>query len=125
MTIRMARLAVAMVLLSAIPVAGQEAPSSRWQDVLLIAGGGLAGADLSISMDAFSRGQAREANPLLRPLVNRPAAFGAVKAGLDTAAILWLRSMRRDHPKRALIGAVGFVVLKASIVAWNVKQLRR
>jgi hypothetical protein len=136
---------VLLVLLSASPVAAQDC--KRWvyafdeytqtwdrfcakpDPVLKVAAiftGSLAGADMAVSMDAFARGQAREANPLLRPLVSRPWAFGAVKGAFDAGAVWGIYELERDpNTVRRRVIALAIVALKAGVVAWNLRELRR
>lgn len=54
---------------------------------LLLALASLCGADIGLSMAAVTSGGYVEMNPLLRPLQERPALFGAVKAGVTAAAV--------------------------------------
>jgi hypothetical protein len=81
--------------------------------------------DVHSTLTGLSTGHAREANPIMRPFVERPAAFIAVKAGL-TAATIWMsEKSRKKHPKRALVALIVSNVAMAAVVAHNYRVARR
>jgi hypothetical protein len=92
---------------------------------MLILGAALSGADTAQSISMLSSGQVREVNPVLRPFTSNPALYGGVKTGTDIAVILWINSMRKDHPKRAFALAATFVGIKALVVYNNVRVNRQ
>jgi hypothetical protein len=69
--------------------------------------------DYHSTTSAVSGGVAREANPLVQPVVEHPAGFIALKAGA-TAGIIWASErMWKKHP----VGAVVFMVAANSAIA--------
>jgi hypothetical protein len=84
----------------------------------------LQGLDVHSSVTVVDRG-GRETNPLLAPLVNRPAAFVALKVGATAGTIFVAEKLRR----RSRVGAIVFMVALdsayATIVAHNYRVAHR
>lgn len=79
----------------------------------------LSGADLGLSMAAVSSGDFVEVNPLLRPLSERPAAFGAVKAGVTAAAVMGIWKATQHKPRARIAALLGMVAVQVVIVSVN------
>jgi hypothetical protein len=67
---------------------------------------------------ALSKGTAREANPLVRPVVDNRTAFITLKAAATVAIVYQAERMWKDHPVRAIVfmaaanGAMGVIVAR-------------
>ena len=69
--------------------------------------------DYHSTTSAVSQGIAREANPLVRPVVEHPAGFIMLKAGATAGIILASERMWKKHP----VGAVVFMFAANSAMA--------
>ena len=75
--------------------------------------------DLSITMYALGRGGFYEANPIFRPLTNHPLPFAIAKMGTAAAVNMYLLHLHKDHPRLAVLMAVGNTALKTWIALRN------
>src|SRR4051794_20797874 len=66
---------------------------------------GLAALDAGITLAAMSTG-AREANPMMSPVVGHPVAFVALKATSVASSILLASKLRERHPKGAVVAMI-------------------
>lgn len=91
---------------------------------MVIGFGGLAGADVAMTMRCIGAGTCREANPLLRPLQDRPAWFGFAKAAVNTASIIAVYKWTKPHSKTryAVLGVL--IIGQGAVVALNARQLQ-
>ena len=81
---------------------------------------GLQALDLDSTMRAVAKGAGREANPVMHPLVGRPAAMVAAKAGASAAIVFASERLRRKHhPAAAVMLMIGVNSAYAMIVAHN------
>jgi len=92
---------------------------------LTITYGGLVGADIGVTAECIGRGVCREANPLLRGLVDRPGWFGFSKAALNTGLMVAAWRLTRPHSWQRYAAMGALVVVQGLVVAWNARQLRR
>lgn len=83
---------------------------------LLLAIAALSGADIGLSMAAVSGGGYVEVNPLLRPLQERPAVFGAVKAGVTAVAVTGVWKATKHKPRARLAALLGMIAVQAVVV---------
>lgn len=90
----------------------QAAPAKSRHTGLLVAlcisHGALQLLDAASTLRALRSGGAREANPLLQPVVAHPAAFVTLKAAAGGGLIYEMIRLRKDHPVAAIltIGAI-------------------
>ena len=70
---------------------------------LYVAHGALQMLDAASTLRAVNSGQAREANPLMQPLVSHPPAFIAVKAGVGIGMIYGIHCYSKRHPRAAIV----------------------
>jgi hypothetical protein len=119
-------LAVLAVVLAVLPASAQvpDYAPDRAANWLTLAFGGCVGADLAVSMDAFAKGAATEANPLLRPLVDHPGWLGFTKTALNTAAVLGVYKWTRPHSRKRYIILGTLLAVQGAVVALNARQLR-
>lgn len=74
--------------------------------------------DYHSTTSAVSEGIAREANPIVRQVVDNPPAFIALKAAATVAIVYQAERMWKDHPVRAIVfmaaanAALGIVVAR-------------
>ena len=81
---------------------------------------GLQALDFDSTRRAMTNGTGREANPLMRSVVGRPAALLAVKAGATGAIIFASERLRKTHhPAAAVMLMIGINSAYAMIVAHN------
>ena len=101
-------------------VSASAAPSGRPRALgpLYISFASLQALDVTNTLRALDRG-AYEANPVVAPLVNSPAAFIAMKAGATAAVIYLTERLRKRHPVRAVFLMVGLNSAYAGILAHN------
>ena len=86
---------------------------------LLITIAALAGADIGLSMAAVMSGGYVEANPLLSPLQERPALFGAVKAGITAGAVAGIWKVTTHKPRARIVALIAIVAMQAIVVGVN------
>ena len=86
---------------------------------LLLALASLCGADIGLSMAAVTSGGWVEVNPLLRPLQERPATYGAVKAGITAGAVAGIWRATRSRPRARTLALLGMVAVQAVVVGVN------
>lgn len=83
----------------------------------------LQGYDTYSTLTALKNG-GREANPVMQAIVQRPAAFIAVKAGVTTASILAAESLWKSNHR---LGAIGLMVasniMMGAVAAHNSRVL--
>ena len=70
---------------------------------LYVAHGALQMLDAASTLRAVNSGNAREANPLMQPLVAHPRAFIAVKAGIGAGMIFGIHRFSKRHPVAATL----------------------
>jgi len=70
---------------------------------LYVAHGALQMLDAASTLRAVNSGNAREANPLMQPLVAHPPAFIAVKAGIGAGMIYGIHGFSKRHPRAAIL----------------------
>jgi len=68
---------------------------------------------------ALASGAGREANPLMRPIVDNHAAFIAMKAAATTAIVFGTERMWKTHPRRAVVFMAVANSAMALVVAHN------
>jgi len=111
------------LLLMATPAAAQ-APD-RPANWMAITFGSLAGADIGMSMNCMGAGTCREANPLLRPLQDHPAFFGAAKAGFNTATVVGIYKWTQPKSTRRYVALGTLIAVQAVVVGLNARQLSK
>jgi hypothetical protein len=74
--------------------------------------------DAHSTLVAIDRG-ARETNPMMAPLVDRPAAFVALKAGTAAGVLYMTERVRRHSPLGAVLMMAAFNSAYATVVARN------
>lgn len=82
-------------------------------------------ADAKVTLTGLRQPGISEANPLMRGLVQHPAAVYAFKAGVGTSIILVTHEIAKHHPKRAFWFAVGVNVAQGFVVWHNVRTIHR
>jgi len=65
-----------------------------------------------------------EMNPVLRPFVDQPWAFGTVSAGLWVGANYTLWKVAKSHPKRATFIALALSAAELTIASHNASVMR-
>lgn len=75
--------------------------------------------DVATTLRGVSNGRAREANPLMGGLAQRPAALVGVKAGLTAATIFSMHSLSKTHPKAAVLTMLALNAGSAFVVRSN------
>lgn len=117
-------IAVIVILLWTVPAAAQ-APHA-WPLHLSLASSITAeAADLSVSMYSFGRGGFREANPVLRPLQDRPIQFAIAKMGTAAGASYLFVRIHDKHPRWAVALSIANTVLKSYIAVRNQRIIDR
>ena len=109
-----------LVLLS-VPAQAQDRPAN-W---MAISFGALAGADIGITQRCIGAGTCREANPILRPLQDKPAWFGGAKAALNTATVVGIYRWTKPRSKTRYAAFGVLIAVQAVVVGSNIRQLRR
>ncbi len=118
----MKALIVVLLLLVARPVAAEDG----WP--LHVAIGSymaLNGADLATTMFLIGGQRGTEANPFFAPFSDRPALFGAVKMGIDTAAVAYILKIHKAHPKLAWGLTVLGIVVESYATVHNARIVQR
>jgi len=87
------------LLLVTTSVVGQRRVAYRSLEATYVA---LNAADVVTTYRAINRGGYEE-NPLLRPIISRPAVFIPVKGLMTLGSLALLRRIGRDSPKAALV----------------------
>jgi hypothetical protein len=80
--------------------------------------------DAHSTLVAIDRG-ARETNPMMAPLVDRPAAFVALKAGTAAGVLYMTERVRRHSPLGAVLMMAAFNSAYATVVARNYRVAAR
>lgn len=91
---------------------------------LLTSYGVLQFTDNGLTLYGLGSGQVHEANPILRPLSDRPLAFSFTKAAVAAGSILAIREVGKRNKKAAKILLGILNGLYAGVVIWNAKQLK-
>lgn len=123
-------LVVALLLLIAVPVQAQE-PSKRVFDALRGAFLGLAVADgISTVICLETVEGCVEANPMVRPVVERHGARSAMsgKVAVNGAQMLAIGYLWRKYPdqrRQILLGTVAMVALQGYVVGHNLREMRK
>jgi hypothetical protein len=116
-------IALALFVLCASPVGAQtNGAPDRPANLMAIAYGGLVGADVGITMRCVGAGTCAEANPLLRPLQDKPVAFGFSKTAFQTAVVVGIYKWTKPRSKARYAWLGGLIAVQAGVVAWNVRQ---
>jgi hypothetical protein len=94
-------------VIKAQPVAPLQTPltprRSRLLVALYVSHGALQLLDAASTLRAVGPGSAREANPLMQPLVAHPPAFIAFKAGIGAGIIYGTHRFSEHHPRAAIL----------------------
>jgi hypothetical protein len=110
-------------LVTAPPRTGWSAPALH---VSLASGFvALQALDIATTLHGVHSGTAVEANPLVGPLADHPAALIGVKGGLTAATLLSMRALGRQHPRAAVLTMIGLNVGSAFVVRSNVRASSR
>lgn len=88
------------------------------------AGRSVAELDIHSTRRALSTGGAREANPLMRPIVNDSAAFLATKAAA-TAGVIWASEKLWKKNRRAAVILISLVNTAMAVVVANNYRVNR
>jgi hypothetical protein len=75
--------------------------------------------DVVSTLEAVNHRGAREANPLVSPMVQKPMTFIAVKAATTVGTIYLTRKIARKHPRLATVMLVSLNVAMSAVVASN------
>jgi len=65
-----------------------------------------------------------EANPIWTSTAQHPTAVAVIKTSLDTAVVVTVARVGRQHPRRALLAAVVFATIKGAVVYHNYRVTR-
>ena len=80
----------------------------------------LNGVDLSQTMYCIGQTTCSEQSPFMRHFTDHPAVFGALKMGLDSAAVYGIIRIHHDRPKLAwLLTGLGLVAEGAVVISNN------
>ena len=109
-----------------VPAAAHADPDRQFR-VALGAYITAAALDGSITSYCVGRGECREANPLLAPVVERHGVVAAMtlKGAFHGGILGILLSMHKERPKVALWTTIGLLAAQVAVDAHNVKTLRR
>ena len=88
---------------------------------LYVTFGTLQALDAHSTMRALENG-AREANPMVAPFGENPAALVAMKAATTAGTIVLAERLRRKHPVKAMVMMTAVNVAYAAIVAANYRR---
>jgi hypothetical protein len=109
-------------LASIHPAIIRRFPSDRAYRLALAGAVTAHGLDATSSAWCLGAGTCREINPVLRPLSDKPLAFGAAKMGIAAASLLATDALRRrGHRKAAFWIAVGQGIAFSYIAVRNVR----
>lgn len=119
-------LTLALVAASAAPAAADDAP--RGDGALHVALGAymtLNGVDLAETMYLLGSQQGHEANRLFSPFSSRPVLFGAMKMGIDSAAVYGILRIRHAHPRLAWVLTGLGIAAETAASVHNARLIRR
>lgn len=85
----------------------------------------LCGVDLAQTAHCLGAGRCREANPIMAALQDRPAALGAVKLGLDSAAVVGIVRLHKDHPRLAWVVTTIGLAAETAATLHNARRATR
>jgi hypothetical protein len=83
----------------------------------------LNGVDLAETMYVIGAQRGHEVNPVFAPFSNRPVLFGAMKMGLDSAAVYVLLREHKAHPRLVMIAALFGCSLETYVSVHNYRLL--
>lgn len=115
-----------IVLLWAVPASAQ--PGARMRHALHVSIGCsmvATGIDYGVTMFALGGGKLTEANTLLAPFSDNPAAFGAIKMGTAVGVNYLLLRMHESKPKTSLAIGLGSCVTYSLVSVINTRRLDR
>lgn len=118
--------ALLILLCFAAPVYAQ--PGTKMRHALHISIGCsmiATGIDYGVTMFALGGGKLREANSLLAPFSDNPAAFGAIKMGTAVGVNYLLLRMHESKPKTSLAIGLGSCVTYSLVSVINTRRLDR
>lgn len=84
----------------------------------------LNGIDVAQTVSCLNAARCREANPVMRTFAEQPAALGAVKIGVDSAALVTILKLRKNHPKTAWGLTVLGIAAEGAVTVHNARVLR-
>lgn len=99
-------------------------PTSLALGTMYVSTAVLQGLDVHSTLRGLRDG-AREANPVMKGLVDRPAVFIAMKAGVACGTIIAGRKMARKNKLAALVTLAGINALYGAVVHHNYEIGRR
>jgi hypothetical protein len=108
-------------LLGAVNASCEERASTSLR-VALTTYAGLSALDAAQTARCVQAATCREQNPALRPMVQQPAVFVAVKSGITAAALVGTWKLRVQHPKLAAGLARGIVLGQGAVVLVNARH---
>jgi len=127
-------LLVLCVVVSALPAAAQDTPSSPPAqpgtersialNLLHVSFATLEAVDVYTTVRGV-RGGAVETNPLMRAAATHPVGMAALKAGVAVSSVVLTRRMARDHRVGAILLAAGLNSAYAAIAVHNLNVNRR
>ena len=128
-----ARSTAAVATVSNAPTAKADADTDAYQrftygrpsllPAMYMTSAALQGYDAFSTMKALKNG-GREANPFMRAIVQRPAAFIAMKAGVTTASIMAAEQLWKGNHRMGAIGLmVASNVMMGAVAAHNSRVL--
>ena len=85
----------------------------------------LNGVDVAQTMYGVGTNQIYEANPVLAPLSQHPAVFGAVKMGSTGGIMYSIYRLRETHPKTAYVLAILGVGVESYVTIHNAHELSK
>lgn len=118
--------ALLILLCFAAPVYAQ--PGTKMRHALHISIGCsmiATGIDYGVTMFALGGGKLREANSLLAPFSDNPAAFGAIKMGTAVGVNYLLLRMHEQHPKKSLAIGILSCATYSAVSIINTRRLDR
>ena len=108
-----------------LPAAAEENPARPASLIpLYVSFAAVQVLDLHSTYNGLERG-GREANPLLGPVVESPAAFIAVKAGATAGTIYLAEKIWKRNRKAAIITMIGANIAYGVIASHNYSVARR
>jgi Domain of unknown function (DUF5658) len=117
--------AIGLLIFTCTTASAQEPGRPWWAATALTAHATSHALDLVTTNVALRQNpNAVEMNPVLRPFVDQPWAFGSVSAGLWIGANYTLWKVAKSHPKRATFIAVALSAAEMAIASHNVSVMR-
>lgn len=117
---RTALATIVLLLATATPAAAQGDGVTK---TLVAANGVSSMVDYGVTMYGVGTGQFREANPALRWAEHRPVAMGVTKGAVLVGTTYAILTLRKSHPKWALVTAIGVTTLNVYVATRNARML--